>query len=351
VASAPAAETARPGERDQRRERRGQGHDGEPHWRRRSQTMDSARVGRRRRRGKGPERRHTEHSANGRSAVPLRTHLRRRGGTSPHAPRARAGRTRTTGGELPRLGGRGTGRSGRRTGPGTRATASSGARRMRAGPRRRRPMLDHRGRRNRSGHRSGSGARGEHGGGRRFGRARRGHGLRRRACSRHGRRRSRTRRQKLEWVDVAVGLSGTPHAEVHVRLFVLELAASTDRSDGLTLGDVGAGRHGDRAEVEESDGVAVRRLDRERAAVSRQRSREPHGAGRRRQGRFARRAGDVDAAMLARFVLAWRHDERLQHRPRRGPTPGEGRRGAREREPDGGCHRCKPCCQTREHGS
>jgi hypothetical protein len=194
------------------------------------------------------------------------------------------------------------------------------------------------------------GARGKGGGGRRL--ARRGLRLRggRRSGSRYRQGNGRALREELQRVDVAVGFAGAADAEVHVRGVVLELAALVDRPELLSLRQAGARRDGHRSKMEERDGVAVGRFDRDRAAVSRKRAREANHAARGRQRRFARVAGDVDTAMLAGFVFARRYHERPQHGPRRGPAPRACRGREGERDYDRGGHGDRLCCQLSEHG-
>ena len=135
------------------------------------------------------------------------------------------------------------------------------------------------------------------------------------------------RRQERQRVEVALRLGGDAHAEVDVRRRDLRLAGGADRGDGVALGDRGALRDVDRAEVGQRDGEAVGGLDREA------RARCGHGAGERddaRRGRAhvgARVAADVDAPVLAGGVRVRRvEDERLEDRPVDRPRPR--RRGA-----------------------
>jgi hypothetical protein len=100
---------------------------------------------------------------------------------------------------------------------------------------------------------------------------------------------------------------------VDVRGVVLDVAALADRPDLLGFRDSRADRDGERAEMEQRHAVAVGRLDRERASVSRERAGEPDRPGGRSERRLAGRARDVDAPMLAGFVLARRSDEGSQH--------------------------------------
>jgi hypothetical protein len=85
--------------------------------------------------------------------------------------------------------------------------------------------------------------------------------------------------------------------------------ALTDLADDRTLRDRAAARDADRAELEQCDGVAVGRLDRERAAAGRHGADEGDHAGRWRPHGLAGRGADVDAAVLARGVLVGRERE------------------------------------------
>ena len=94
------------------------------------------------------------------------------------------------------------------------------------------------------------------------------------------------------------------------------------------LGDRRALRDGDRAEVRERDGVAVRGLDRHRLAVRGHGSREADRARCRRDHRLACRVrADVDAAMLARGVRV----RLVVGRTAAAPAPG--RASSRRRRP------------------
>ena len=191
------------------------------------------------------------------------------------------------------------------------------------------------------------GARGEGGGGRRRNWNGSGCGRRRRVGRGNGRRGGRTRREQRRRVDVPVGLARAAHAEVHVRRVVLELAALADRPHLLGLRDGHARRDGERAEVEQRHAVTVGRLDRERASVSGERACEPDGPGGRSEDRLARRACDVDAPMLAGFVLARRNDEGRQHRTGCRPAPRAGDRRDRERRDGRAGQQGGLCCQMR----
>jgi hypothetical protein len=134
---------------------------------------------------------------------------------------------------------------------------------------------------------------------------------------------------------------------VNVRLVVLDVAARTEYSDLLALGNRGAARDPERPEVKERERVAVTRLDRDRAAVLRQRTGEADHARRRREDGLLCGAADVDPAMLACLVLVRVHDERTQDVTGRGPGPGPRRRrgGQAGRDRRRGKSK-KRCCQS-----
>ena len=90
----------------------------------------------------------------------------------------------------------------------------------------------------------------------------------------------------------------------------------------------------DRAELEQRHGVAVRGLNRQRAAASRDRAGERDGAGDGRADFGADGSSDVDSAMLAGRVLVIRERERPQNRSIGRPGP-----GGRGRNDDKGCDR------------
>jgi len=115
---------------------------------------------------------------------------------------------------------------------------------------------------------------------------------------------------------------------------MLDSAAGPERADGGTLGDGGAACDGDRAEVEERDGVAVRGADRHGPAAARDRPRECHRPGCGRSHGRAGAAGHVDPTVLSGGVRIVAEAEGLQHRPIRGPGPGSGGRRADQGEED-----------------
>jgi hypothetical protein len=87
----------------------------------------------------------------------------------------------------------------------------------------------------------------------------------------------------------------------------------------------------DRAEVDERDGKAVRRLDGHPAAVCGERPGERHGSRGGRADRNAFRPGDVDAAVLTARVRVGAQGERTEHGAVGGPCPGPGGRAEYQR--------------------
>jgi hypothetical protein len=146
----------------------------------------------------------------------------------------------------------------------------------------------------------------------------------------------RPRGQQREWVEVAVRIRGQADAEVDVRLIPFGLTARADRGHDVAFLDRGAGRHADRADVHERDRVAVRSANRHAEPFVRHLAGEGDDAGRGRAEVGARRASDVDPAMLAPGVRIVVGRERSQNRSVDWPRP-PGRRGAedeREQNPD-----------------
>jgi hypothetical protein len=168
------------------------------------------------------------------------------------------------------------------------------------------------------------------------------HRSRLRVGHRHGRRRRRRRSERRKEdlrVDVALGIRAEPNAELDVRHRVLGNAARPHDRDGLAFGNDCAARDQGRAEVQERDGVAVGRLDRDRQTVRRDPADERDRAGGRSENRIAERTLDVDAAMLTRrqgVVLG--EEEATQDRPVDRPRPrscgGGDEEGARRQNRD-----------------
>jgi ABC-type amino acid transport substrate-binding protein len=108
--------------------------------------------------------------------------------------------------------------------------------------------------------------------------------------------------EKSQGVDVAVLIGRQADPEMQVGLGVLRIAASADRADRLALRDRGCSRDGDRAEVDEGDGVAVGRLDRYDAPAARDHAREADDASGRGAHRRVGCRGNVDSAVLSSCV-------------------------------------------------
>ena len=161
----------------------------------------------------------------------------------------------------------------------------------------------------------------------------RGDGRRRRRRRSHGhrrglgrgrlgrRRRLHRRRQEEKRVEVPLRVGRPAQAEVHVRNRVLGYAARAGGADRISLRDRRTPLHCQRSEVQERHGVAVGRLDRDRASTHRHRSGEGDDpAGRCRHGR-ARRRPDVYAAVETAGVGVGAEAELLQHRALNRPGP------------------------------
>ena len=90
---------------------------------------------------------------------------------------------------------------------------------------------------------------------------------------------------------------------------MLTLAARADRADPRPLGENRVAVDGDRAEVDERDGVAVRRLHGHRSAAAWDGAGEAHDPGGGRSRRRPLLAGNVDASMLPSGVGIVPEDE------------------------------------------
>jgi hypothetical protein len=154
-------------------------------------------------------------------------------------------------------------------------------------------------------------------------RCRRDHGGRRR--NRLRRWRGGSRRQQRQRIDVALGIIRVPDPEVDVRNVHLHVTRRPNRPDRLGLGDAVAGTHGDRAEMEQRDGIAVQCPDRHRAAVPGQPAGERHLSGGGCADGGAGGAAHVDSAVTVLVVFGAAEVETAQHRPVRGPAPSSGR--------------------------
>jgi hypothetical protein len=167
-------------------------------------------------------------------------------------------------------------------------------------------------------------------------------GSRRRCRNRRGRRRScrrlawgrrcRQRREEAERVEIALRVAAEPDAELQVRHRVGRHPARADERDRLALDHHRAPGDQERTEMQESDGVAVAGLDRDREPVGRDLADEGHGTGSRSDHSVAESSLKVDPAVLPweeRVALV--EGEPLQHRTRNRPRPGAGRRRRHER--------------------
>jgi hypothetical protein len=116
-------------------------------------------------------------------------------------------------------------------------------------------------------------------------------------------------REKTQRVHVPVRVRGDADAQVDVGLGVLGRPARADRADRLSFADRRAALDGERAQVEKSDGEAVRRPDRERESAAGHGPGERHrSGGRRAHGRALERT-EVDAAVLPGGVRVVSQDE------------------------------------------
>ena len=155
---------------------------------------------------------------------------------------------------------------------------------------------------------------------------------------RRRRRRPPARRQERQRVDVALRVVGGSYPEMDIRHLHLRLAGRPDGADGLALGDPVAGRDQDLAEMEQCDRVAVRRPDRDRAAVDGQPAGERHAPFRHGADGSAGVGADVDSRVSVLAVFGPAELEPTQNRPVDGPRPGA-------RSP---CSRQRQCRQARD---
>jgi len=154
-------------------------------------------------------------------------------------------------------------------------------------------------------------------------RRRRGGGPRRRARLRRlGRwRRLDEGRQEEQRIDVPLRLSGLADTEVHVRKGLLRHSARSDRGNRVALGDGRPARDGDGAEMEQRDGIAVGRLDRDRPPARRHGPGERHDPARRRDDPGTGLRADVDSAVETARVRIGAEAECMQNRPLYRPGP------------------------------
>jgi hypothetical protein len=182
--------------------------------------------------------------------------------------------------------------------------------------------------------------------GSRSGFGRRRHHRRGRCRCRCERPRRGSRRQQSQWIQVALRVVRPPDPEMDVRNVDLHVARRPDRPHGLALRDSVSRSDQERAQVEQRDGEAVRRLDRHRTAVGRQPAGErDHTACGRRHLRPGS-AAHVDAGVAVLAVLLAAERESAQDRAVGRPGPCARGRGCDERDREQ--HQQK-CCLSRQH--
>jgi ATP-dependent RNA helicase RhlE len=142
-----------------------------------------------------------------------------------------------------------------------------------------------------------------------------------------GRARGAARREKAQRIEVAVPIGADAHAKEDIRLGVRRDPGRADGPDDGALGDLGVPADGDRAEVDERDGVPVRGRDRDAQAARRDGAGERDRSAPRREDRRGDCAADVDSSVLPTGVRVVPEVEPGEYRSRRGPCPG----------PSGGC--------------
>jgi hypothetical protein len=172
---------------------------------------------------------------------------------------------------------------------------------------------------------------------------RRGRGRRRRHRDSRPGRRSRgdgsrgraTDRQEQQRIEVRLRVDGRADPEMDVGLGNLGVAARPDGPDHVAFGDDQILGDRDRTEMREGDGEPVCGLDRQALARGGNGAGERHRPARGREDVRARRAGEVDASMLAAAVgVGGVEDERLQDRAvdRPGPRARRGRDHQRDQQ-------------------
>ena len=172
-------------------------------------------------------------------------------------------------------------------------------------------------------------------------------------CRNEGGRRRDACRQERDGIEVSLGVRGDPHAKVHVGLGDLGVAARADCPGAVALGDRRAPGHGERAEVGERHGVAVRGHDRDALAGGRDSSSERHRACGGSDDRGSRITRDVDTAVLARrermcTVEAERLKDDAADRPRPRACRGRGDQRGENRQQEQKTHRHHLRCLRRE---
>ena len=168
---------------------------------------------------------------------------------------------------------------------------------------------------------------------------------RRLSCRRLGRRRglgrSRARRQQRQRVDVPVLVGGDADPEVDVRRLGDAVAALPYLPDRLALSDARTLLERHPLELQQGDGVAVLRANRDGMTAVRDAPDERHSPGGGRANDAADVGRDVDAPVLATCIRVVAERERAQDRTVDGPAP---------RERSGSEHECEQG-QTRDQPS
>ena len=156
------------------------------------------------------------------------------------------------------------------------------------------------------------------------------------------RRRSRVGGQQAQRVDIALRLGGDPDSEMEVRSGRDPVGALAHGADDRALRHDRAAADAERAELEQRDRVAVRGLDRQRAAAARHGAGERDGAGRGRAHLGAHGRAEVDAAVLPARVGVGGEGERAQQWAVDRPGPGARDRSDGERRQHGRGGECSP---------
>jgi len=155
------------------------------------------------------------------------------------------------------------------------------------------------------------------------------HRFRRRRLAR--RRQLGKRRQKEERVEVPLRVGGPAHSKVHVWDGLLGHPARAHRANRVTLGESRPARDRHGAKMEQRDGVAVGRPDRDRPPAGRHGPRERDDPAHRRAHRDTGPGADVDPPVQTARVWIGAEAERLQNRPLYRPGPPLRRCGRDER--------------------
>jgi hypothetical protein len=164
-------------------------------------------------------------------------------------------------------------------------------------------------------------------------------------CRRRGRRRwrRRTGREQGHRIDVSLRVARRSHAEVDVRVGVLDHAARPDRSDPGPLSNRRAARDGDGAEMHEGQRVTRRRLDRNGLPARRDGAGEGDDSRSGCQHRTAGRRTEVDPSVLSsRVGVGAVERKRSEHRPVDRPRPGVRNRHRQHAGTDDHQNHCSP---------